>query len=475
MTAATALPTLNPPGNALRALPSVQLCLSHLHSQPDTAAIPARRLTHCCRLFLDELRQAITTGKRREVPSRQLVLAELHRFVQRYHQPSLRRVINGTGIIVHTNLGRSLLPPELTALLTSTATSYSNLEYDLSSGRRGSRYCHVEALLCELTGAEAALVVNNNAAAVLLALDTLAKGRQVLVSRGQLVEIGGSFRIPEVMARSGATLVEVGATNRTRLADYQAALGPETALLLKVHCSNYRIVGFTGEVSLRDLAALGQAQGIPVMEDLGSGCFIDLSRFGLEKEPTVQESVAAGADVATFSGDKLLGGPQAGILVGRKDIIRRLQRNPLNRALRIDKLTLAVLEAVLRLYLDEEQALAAIPTLRMISEETASVQRRCRQFLDGAAQPLASLCTLEMRAMASQVGGGALPAQELPSWGLACRARHMENHQFERRLRQATIPVIGRMERDSFCLDMRTITEDEHSLLAASMREALSP
>lgn len=470
----TTPPNRNLPGEALRGLPSVQLCLRHLADQPDTAGIPARRLVHCCRHFLADLRQALSTGTRQEVPSRQLVLAELHRFVQRYHRPSLRRVINGTGVIIHTNLGRSLLPPELVAILGETATAYSNLEYDLQSGRRGSRYSHVEALLCELTGAEAALVVNNNAAAVLLALDTLAKGRQVLVSRGQLVEIGGSFRIPEVMARSGAILVEVGATNRTRLADYQAALGPETALLLKVHCSNYRIVGFTGEVPLQDLTALGRAHAIPVMEDLGSGCLIDLGRFGLTREPTVQDSIRAGVDVATFSGDKLLGGPQAGILVGRSDIIRTVQKNPLNRALRIDKLTLAALEAVLRLYLDEQKAIATIPTLRMISEEAASIHGRCQQVLAMAAEPLAARCALEIRSMASQVGGGALPEQELSSWGLVCRPAQMEAHQLERRLRQeAGVPVIGRMEPDGFCLDMRTIAPGEYDLLLTSMREVL--
>lgn len=471
---ATAHPAQNLPGEALRSLPSVQLCLRHLAGQPDTADIPARRLVHCCRHFLAELRQALCAGTRREVPSRQLVLAELHRFVQRYHQPSLRRVINATGVIIHTNLGRSLLPPELATILGDIATGYSNLEYDLQSGRRGSRYSHVEALLCELTGAEAALVVNNNAAAVLLALDTLAKGRQVLVSRGQLVEIGGSFRIPEVMARSGAILVEVGATNRTRLADYQAALGPETALLLKVHCSNYRIVGFTGEVSLQELTALGRAHTIPVMEDLGSGCLVDLGRFGLDKEPTVQDSIRAGVDVATFSGDKLLGGPQAGILVGRRDVIRNIQQNPLNRALRIDKLTLAALEAVLRLYLDEHKAIATIPTLRMISEEAASVHGRCQQVLAMIAEPLAAHCTLEVRTMASQVGGGALPEQALPSWGLVCRPMQIKAHQLERRLRQeARVPVIGRMEHDGLCLDMRTIAQEEYGLLLTSMREVL--
>ena len=454
-------------------LPSVQLCLTHLENQPDTAVISGKRLLHCCRVFLSELRQAILSGERAGELTRPLILAELHRFVQDYHQPSLRRVINATGVIIHTNLGRSLLPPELGELLSTTASSYSNLELNLKTGKRGSRHSHVEALLCELTGAEAALVVNNNAAAVLLALETLAKGKEVVVSRGQLVEIGGSFRIPDVMARSGAQLVEVGATNRTHLADYQAAINPETALLLKVHCSNYRIIGFTGEVPLPGLVELGRANGLPVMEDLGSGCLVDLSRFGLMKEPTVQETIAAGADLATCSGDKLLGGPQAGILVGRKAIIQRIQKNPLNRALRIDKLTLAALEAVLRLYLDEEEALSRIPTLRMISEEAASIRERGQHFLDMAATPLAERCRLELCPMSSQVGGGALPAQDLPSWGLSCKPIDMEAHQLERRLRATSIPVLARMERDTLFFDMRTITTEECALILRSLQEAL--
>lgn len=462
---------------SLRLLPSVQHCLAYLESEPDTALIPARRLTHCSRLFLEELRQAVLGGERRQALTRPLILAELHRFVQEYHQPSLRRVLNASGIIIHTNLGRSLLPPELGPLLAETASAYSNLELNLKTGKRGSRYSHVEALLCELTGAEAALVVNNNAAAVLIALETLAKGKEVVVSRGQLVEIGGSFRIPDVMARSGAQLVEVGATNRTHLADYEAAINTETALLLKVHCSNFRIIGFTGEVALPDLVALGREHSLPVMEDLGSGCFIDLSRFGLMKEPTVQETVAAGVDLATFSGDKLLGGPQAGILVGRREIIRRIQKNPLNRALRIDKLTLAALEATLRLYLDEDQALARIPTLRMISEKADSVKKRSERFMNMAAAALSGLCTLELRSMSSQVGGGALPAQDLASWGLACkplRTLHLETHQLERRLRQTTIPVLARMEHEALYLDMRTIAQEEEALLVNSLREALT-
>ena len=295
----------------LRLLPSVRLCLQFLAGSPDTGAIPPARLAHASRLFLDGLREQVQAG-RTDILSREQVLSELQVFVRTYHRPSFRWVINGKGVIIHTNMGRSPLAPAIAEELARLAAGYANLELDLETGRRGLRYSHVAGILQEITGAEAALVVNNNAAAVLLALDTLARNREVVVSRGQLVEIGGSFRIPDVMAKSGTRLVEVGTTNRTHAADYEAAIGPDTALLLKVHTSNYRILGFTSEVPLPDLVALGHKHGIPVLEDLGSGCLVDLSRFGLQPEPSVQEALAAGLDLACFSGDKLLGGPQAG-------------------------------------------------------------------------------------------------------------------------------------------------------------------
>ena len=450
--------TPHPANQALRVLPSVQHCQTHLEKQPDTAAIPARRLVHCCRVFLSELREAILSGERSPELTRPMVLAELHRFVQDYHQPSLKRVINATGVIIHTNLGRSLLPPELGPLLSTTASSYSNLELNLKTGKRGSRYSHVENLLCELTGAEAALVVNNNAAAVLLALETLARDRQVVVSRGQLVEIGGSFRIPDVMARSGAQLVEVGATNRTHLADYEAAIGPETAMLLKVHCSNYRIIGFTGEVPLQDLVELGRSHDLPVMEDLGSGCLIDLSRFGLMKEPTVQETIAAGADLVTFSGDKLLGGPQAGILTGRSDLIAKIKKHPLARAVRADKLCLAALSATLAHYLKDE-AEREIPIWRFLAQTPEQLERRASAWA-------AALGRGEVLEGKSTVGGGSLPEETLPTRLFALNVR--QPNAALARLRQADPPVIAYIENDYVLLDPRTVLlEQEEDLLRA--------
>jgi L-seryl-tRNA(Ser) seleniumtransferase len=422
---------------------------------------------------LEEYRAAILAGTlatRTGLSLEQLRDAFAARLAQR-SRPNFIQVINATGVVIHTNLGRSVLPAEAMARINAVGAGYSNLEFDLATGKRGSRYSLVEELLCRLTGAEAALVVNNNAAAVLLALDTLAKGREAIVSRGQLVEIGGSFRIPEVMARSGARLVEVGATNRTHLRDYQAAITEETALLLKVHTSNYRIIGFTAEVPLAELVALGREHHLPVMEDLGSGCLLDLSRFGLLKEPTVREVVAAGPDVVTFSGDKLLGGPQAGIIVGRREVIARLKRNPLTRALRIDKFTLAGLEAVLRLYQDERQALRQIPTLAMLSltrEEIATKARRLKRLL---AKPLAGHCRVGILPAVSRVGGGALPEYDLPTVAVSLEPAPFSVNDLEVRLRLAPEPVVGRIENDLFLLDLRTVADSEIKRLAATIHK----
>ena len=423
---------------------------------------------------LEECRGAILSGTLQSPAdlSHECLQERLTAKLTQLSTPNFIRVINATGVVIHTNLGRSVLPAAALAQINAVGAGYSNLEFNLATGKRGSRYSLVEELLCRLTGAEAALVVNNNAAAVLLALDTLAKGREVIVSRGQLVEIGGSFRIPEVMAHSGARLVEVGATNRTHLRDYQAAVTPETALLLKVHTSNYRIVGFTSEVGLAELVALGREHNLPVMEDLGSGCLLDLSRHGLPKEPTVREVVAAGPDVVTFSGDKLLGGPQAGIIVGRREIIARIKQNPLNRALRIDKFTLAGLEAVLRLYQDERQALATIPTLTMLTLAPAEIGRKARRLRRLLAKPLADHCRVATLPTVSRVGGGALPEYDLPTVAVSLAPTTFSVNELEGRLRDAPEPVIGRIENDLFLLDLRTVAEAEIKRLAAIIIKA---
>jgi L-seryl-tRNA(Ser) seleniumtransferase len=380
-------------------------------------------------------------------------------------------VINATGVVIHTNMGRSPLPEAAMQGIMRVGLHYSNLEFDLKTGKRGSRYALVEDLLCELTGAEAALVVNNNAAAVLLVLGTLAAGREVIVSRGQLVEIGGSFRIPEVMAKSGARLVEVGATNRTHLRDYEGAITDGTALLLKVHTSNFRMIGFTSEVPLAEMVALGARHGIPVMEDLGSGSLVDTSRFGLTKEPTVGEVVASGADVVTFSGDKLLGGPQAGLIVGRRAIIDLVKKNPLNRALRIDKFTLAGLEAVLRLYRDEREAMATIPTLIMLSATRKEIGRRAERLRRLLRGPLAGHCRLALLDTESRVGGGALPEQGLPSKALALWPAAISVNALEEGLRRLDMPIIGRIENEALLLDLRTVADQEVRPLALGLIE----
>jgi L-seryl-tRNA(Ser) seleniumtransferase len=385
----------------------------------------------------------------------------------------LKRVINATGVVIHTNLGRSLLHPSAIAHMDEVSRHFSNLEYDLEKGQRGSRYVHVDEILCTLTGAEAAVVVNNNAAAVLLVLNTLAEDKSVIVSRGHLVEIGGAFRIPDVMGRSGARLVEVGTTNRTYLEDYHRAIGEDTALLLKVHSSNFRVVGFTAEVALKELVDLGRLKGIPVMEDLGSGCFVDLTPYGFREEPIVQESIRTGVDVVTFSGDKLLGGPQAGIILGRREIISRVRTNPLNRALRIDKLTLAALESTLRLYLDENRALREIPTLSMMTTPRQKLAKRARRLLRLIRSKLGDSIEAVIREETSQVGGGAYPLQELPTQVISIRSQTLSSSQLEAGLRKQHPPVIARIRRDELLLDLRTIQDHEFSLLLQALAQAV--
>ena len=365
----------------------------------------------------------------------------------------LRRVINATGVIVHTNLGRAPLARDALERVGSVAAGYSNLEYDIDDAARGSRQDHVAPILRRLTGAEAALVVNNNAGAVLLALAALAEGRDVLVSRGELIEIGDGFRIPDVLARSGARLREVGTTNRTRAADYDRAIGPETALLLRVHQSNFRVVGFTEQPRLEELVRIGRTHGIPVVDDLGSGVLVEL-----EGEPSARDALSMGADLVCFSGDKLLGGPQAGIIVGRADLVEKLRRHPLQRALRADKLTLAALEGTLALYLDPERAAREIPVLRMLGEPLEAVR--------GRADRLADLADGEVEPTVGRVGGGALPLAELPSFACAVE------EELAMPLREGGPPIVGILRDGRLLLDCRTLTDDEVDEVAAAIGHA---
>ena len=385
--------------------------------------------------------------------------------------PHFKRVINGTGVVIHTNLGRSILSEKTTDSLVRAGGYYSNLEFNLETGRRGSRYSLVEDVICELTGAEAALVVNNNAAAVFIALETLASKKQVIVSRGQLVEIGGSFRIPDIMAKSGATLKEIGATNRTHLYDYERAISEDTALLLRVHTSNFRIIGFTSEVSAEEMVELARKNNLLTMEDLGSGSLIDLSQYGFPKEPTVQQIVKAGVDVVTFSGDKLLGGPQAGIIVGKKDAIAKIKKNPLNRALRIDKFTLSSLESVLREYYDLTQALKNVPTLSMLTISPEELKKRGQRVVRRLKKAVESQCEIKLVPTTSRVGGGALPEFGLESWAVDLAPLKMKLSFFESSLRKLSIPIIGRIESERFLLDVRTIQDREIADLVFSLTE----
>lgn len=461
----------------LKALPGVDRILEMAAVDPKFMDFPKSVILNCVRHTLDDLRREIlnNTG----VPldktclSRKKILESVKKDAQKAIALNLKRTINATGIVVHTNLGRSLLSKAVIENLVTISTRYSNLEFDLAKGKRGSRYSAVEDILCELTGAEAAMVVNNNAAAVLLSLDELSRGRQVILSRGELVEIGGAFRIPDVMKKSGSTLVEVGTTNRTHLRDYESAINRETALLLKVHTSNYSVVGFTASVELPELVKLGRKSNLYVMEDLGSGTLIDFSRYGLTKEPTVQESISAGVDLVTFSGDKLLGGPQAGIIVGRKEIIHRIRKNPMTRALRIDKMTLAALEGTLSLYRDEKKAMATIPTLKMLTMPIDTIQERAMALKEGLELAAKGRAIVEIADMASKAGGGSLPLLQLPSRCVTIDVKKMSSNALEYEMRNASPPVIGRIENDLFILDPRTIKDEEVDMITQTFNRIM--
>lgn len=452
----------------LKMLPGVDKVMERLSEKDGYRDVPRRIIVQVIRDTLDELRASILNHPETvSVESlREAVLFDrIGKKIKNRMSLNLTRTINATGVVIHTNLGRSLLADEALCHVQGAGARYSNLEFNLKTGKRGLRYSAVDELLCEISGAEAAMVVNNNAAAVLLCLDTLAKGREAIVSRGELVEIGGSFRIPDVMEKSGGFLKEVGTTNRTHPRDYIQAINENTGLLLKVHTSNYSIQGFTSSVSLKELVEIGQEHGLPVMEDLGSGTFVDFSRYGLSKEPTVQESVAAGCDIVTFSGDKLLGGPQGGIIVGKKHIIDAIKKNPLTRALRIDKMTLAALESTLRLYYDEEKAVSRIPTLRMLTMGKDQTEEMAKELIYSVGclnDPRVDLFTLDLF---SRAGGGSLPLLELPSTCVGMRIQGLSAQALESAFRNGCPPLIARIENDTLILDPRTLQPDEFMLI----------
>ena len=442
----------------LRSLPKVDVIISSLLDDPHFQEVPLKIIKSVIQKKIEEERVRILSNAPDVAEKTTEEWLELFKAgIAIKNSPKLKRVVNCTGVVVHTNLGRSVLSPSATRQLSMAAEHYTNLEFNLDTGKRGSRYTLVEELICELTGAEAALVVNNNAAAVLIALDTLAKGKEAIVSRGQIVEIGGLFRIPEVMAKSGSTLVEVVATNRTHLFDYERAITENTALLLRVHTSNFRIIGFTSEVSAGEMVTLARKHRLVTMEDLGSGSLIDFSPYGFPKEPTVQEIVSSGVDIITFSGDKLLGGPQAGIIVGKKDIIDRVKKNPLNRALRIDKFTLASLEAILKEYYDPTRALTRVPTLAMLTVSSDELKKRAQKIMRKLQRSGVQNASFKIVSTTSKVGGGALPDLSLPSWAVQVAPVNMTINKLENTLRGLSVPIIGRVESESYILDVRTI------------------
>ncbi len=466
----------------LKKLPAVDELLKEQRVRSWLEAYPRVLVLEALRTALDRRRKAIL-GSAEKISAREAppeaslavaaLLDEAEIVLRDLSQPSLKPVINATGVIVHTNLGRSLLSEKAIQRVVEVSRSYSNLEYDIPAGERGKRHVHVENIITRLTGAEAATAVNNNAAAVLLCLNTLARGKEVIVSRGELVEIGGSFRIPEVMERSGAVLREVGSTNKTHLKDYEKAINENTALLLKVHTSNYKIVGFTKEVSPEELALLGKKRNIPVMWDLGSGSFIDLQAYGAGDEPTVQQAVDAGLDIVTFSGDKLLGGPQAGLILGKKNHLDAIRSNPLTRALRLDKMTLAALDATLSQYLDMDKAAREIPTLWMLTQPLSEIERKAGLLADGFKKIGSAGLSVSVQEDTSQSGGGALPTGNFPTRTVCIRHERLSANQIESRLRLGEPHIISRIKESMVIFDPRTLNDEEIGKIVEAVRKIL--
>lgn len=451
----------------LRDLPSVDEILR----SPQIAALEGK---HPHDLLLDCVRQAIDTQRARILAGTPVRGGDVPKLavgiLKELLQPRLVRLINATGIIIHTNLGRSILSKEAQSRVVEIGGSYSNLEFDVAAGKRGSRHDHIEHLMTRLTGAEAAMVVNNNAAAVLLVLAALARRKETIVSRGELVEIGGSFRIPDIMSQSGSKLVEVGTTNKTYVDDYRAAITSRTGCLLKVHSSNFRVMGFTAAPTLEELAALGAEHGIPVVEDQGSGVLIDLRQYGLPYEPTVQESVAAGLDLVTSSGDKLFGGPQAGLIFGKEPFVKKLKKHPLARALRIDKMTLAAMEATLQAYLNPEILLAENPTVRMLTTPKEAFADRAQTLAKALCDLMGDHADVAVEEDVARAGGGSLPLADIPTLVVTVKPKACGPDKLERALRTGSPPIICRIKEDKLVLDMRTIQPGEDKEIAAAFK-----
>lgn len=468
--------TKNSQHQMVRNLPAVDKLLGEQAVEDLVGVVPRSILVRAARETLNHLRAQILAGwaPAPDDLSAARIAGRVRELALSLDALSLRRAVNATGIVLHTGLGRAVLPEAARRALDAVASGHSNLEIDLETGARGSRYSHFDKLLADLCGAEAAFAVNNNAAAVLLALNTLANGREVIISRGQLVEIGESFRLPDIMARAGAKLVEVGTTNRTRISDYEAAISDETALILRVHTSNFRIIGFTEEAPIGQLVELGRDHGIPVMEDVGSGCLIDMTQFGLRGEPLVQESIRAGAAVVTFSGDKLLGGPQAGLVVGRREIVDAMAANPLARALRIDKFTACALESTLKLYANPETLPAAIPTLRTITRPLEDISRAARRLRRLLSEAVPQEFRVEAVDGFSEVGGGSLPGERLPTKLVAIAPDvrgEVDLMDIAKAFRMADPPVFGRVGEGRIFLDMRTVENSEIPAIVRAARE----
>lgn len=452
-------------------LPSVDEILKSSQGIEWQQTYPRRHVLLAIREAIDEKRKMILEGSSADT-SEEVLSADIRNRLERLSSYSLKPLINATGVVIHTNLGRSVLSDRALENIRRVSGNYSNLEYDIEEGRRGKRYTHVKRILREVTGAEDALVVNNNAAAVMLCLNTLSQGKEVIVSRGELVEIGGSFRMPDVMASSGAILREIGTTNKTHLFDYENAINENTSLILKIHKSNFRIVGFTDEVSIEELVYLGKKYGIPVMFDLGSGCLVDLRPYGIHIEPVVSEIVRSGVDLTTFSGDKLLGGPQGGVIVGKKEHIEMIQKNPVTRAVRIDKLTLAGLEATLMEYVDEEKAMENIPTIRMLLQKPEKLKERANAIAKKLKREIKDI-QCKVIADSSRAGGGALPEMDLPTYAVSILPGEISVNELEERLRKGDPPIIVRIKGESLLIDARTIRDSDMKGLVKGIRAAL--